>query len=81
MTYYWALLQHLVNLRDEFLMQKLQNESSPDVSTLSIPREKLSTASQTDLSGDVSFTVMSILYNFVRGNTAMMLQVIDINKH
>lgn len=29
------------------------SESSPDVSTLSLPQEKLSTASQTDLSGEL----------------------------
>ncbi|XP_022903657.2 protein kibra isoform X1 [Onthophagus taurus] len=43
------LMQSLAKLKDE--MTRLQLcESSPDASTLSLPQEKLSTASQTDLS-------------------------------
>lgn len=43
------LMQSLAKLKDDLTRLQLC-ESSPDVSTLSIPQEKLSTASQTDLS-------------------------------
>ncbi|CAB3386420.1 Hypothetical predicted protein [Cloeon dipterum] len=43
------LMQSLAKLKDDLTRLQL-SESSPDVSTLSIPMEKLSTASQTDLS-------------------------------
>ncbi|XP_050297590.1 protein kibra isoform X2 [Anthonomus grandis grandis] len=43
------LMQSLAKLKDDLTRLQL-SESSPDVSTLSIPQEKLSTASQTDLS-------------------------------
>lgn len=46
-----TLLQSLSRLKDEFLMNK-HGGSSPDVSTLSIPL-KSSTASQTDLRGEL----------------------------
>ena len=42
------LMQSLAKLKDDLTRLQL-SESSPDVSTLSIPQEKLSTASQTDL--------------------------------
>ncbi|KAF4531755.1 hypothetical protein B566_EDAN014495, partial [Ephemera danica] len=45
------LMQSLAKLKDDLTRLQL-SESSPDVSTLSIPQEKLSTASQTDLSGE-----------------------------
>jgi protein KIBRA len=48
------LMQSLAKLKDDLTRLQLC-ESSPDVSTLSLPQEKLSTASQTDLSGEVSF--------------------------
>lgn len=47
------LMQSLAKLKDDLTRLQLC-ESSPDVSTLSLPQEKLSTASQTDLSGEVS---------------------------
>src|SRR5271170_6176513 len=48
-----ALMQILARHKED--LTRLQTaESSPDVSTLSIPMEKFSTASQTDLSGEVS---------------------------
>lgn len=43
------LMQSLAKLKDDLTRLQL-SESSPDVSTLSLPQEKLSTASQTDLS-------------------------------
>lgn len=43
------LMQSLARLKDD--LSRLQ-PSSPDVSTLSLPQEKFSTASQTDLSGE-----------------------------
>lgn len=43
------LMQSLAKLKDDLTRLQLC-ESSPDVSTLSLPQEKLSTASQTDLS-------------------------------
>lgn len=43
------LLQSLAKLKDDLTRLQL-NEGSPDTSTLSLPQEKLSTASQTDLS-------------------------------
>ncbi|XP_044747979.1 protein kibra [Coccinella septempunctata] len=42
------LMQSLAKLKDDLTRLQL-SESSPDVSTLSLPQEKLSTASQTDL--------------------------------
>lgn len=48
----FIFFQSLSRLKDEFLMNK-HGGSSPDVSTLSIPL-KSSTASQTDLRGEVS---------------------------
>lgn len=47
------LMQSLAKLKDDLTRLQLC-ESSPDVSTFSIPQEKLSTASQTDLSELVS---------------------------
>ncbi len=55
------MLQSVARLKDEFLRTKLQGGSSPDVSTLSLPHERLSTASQTDLSGEVMYTHLVIL--------------------
>ena len=52
--YYY--LQSLARLKEEFLKTKIGG-SSPDVSTLSIPQEKLTTASQTDLRGEVIISV------------------------
>ncbi|XP_064608638.1 protein WWC2-like isoform X2 [Liolophura sinensis] len=46
------LMQCLARLKEEFLMVKGQGGSSPDVSTLSLPMERSSTASQTDLRGE-----------------------------
>ncbi|KAE8746785.1 hypothetical protein FOCC_FOCC006533 [Frankliniella occidentalis] len=46
------LMQSLAKLKDDLTRLQL-SESSPDVSTLSLPNEKLSTASQTDLSGEL----------------------------
>ncbi|PSN40195.1 hypothetical protein C0J52_12889 [Blattella germanica] len=46
------LMQSLAKLKDDLTRLQLC-ESSPDVSTLSLPQEKLSTASQTDLSGEL----------------------------
>ncbi|KAK7874477.1 hypothetical protein R5R35_001564 [Gryllus longicercus] len=46
------LMQSLAKLKDDLTRLQL-SESSPDVSTLSLPQEKLSTASQTDLSGEL----------------------------
>nr|XP_023013961.1 protein kibra isoform X1 [Leptinotarsa decemlineata] len=43
------LMQSLAKLKDDLTRLQL-SESSPDISTLSLPQEKLSTASQTDLS-------------------------------
>ncbi|KAJ3658274.1 hypothetical protein Zmor_010024 [Zophobas morio] len=43
------LMQSLAKLKDDLTRLQL-SEGSPDVSTLSLPQEKLSTASQTDLS-------------------------------
>lgn len=46
------LMQSLARLKDD--LTRLQSSgSSPDVSTLSLPMEHLSQASQTDLSGEV----------------------------
>lgn len=46
------LMQSLAKLKDDLTRLQL-SESSPDASTLSLPQEKLSTASQTDLSCDL----------------------------
>ncbi|XP_014298495.2 protein kibra isoform X1 [Microplitis demolitor] len=46
------LMQSLAQLKDELTRLQLC-ESSPDASTLSLPQDKLSTASQTDLSGEL----------------------------
>lgn len=46
------LMQSLAKLKDDLTRLQLC-ESSPDASTLSLPQEKLSTASQTDLSCEV----------------------------
>ncbi|RZC37858.1 Myosin tail 1, APG6, and/or AAA 27 domain containing protein [Asbolus verrucosus] len=43
------LMQSLAKLKDDLTRLQL-SEGSPDISTLSLPQEKLSTASQTDLS-------------------------------
>ncbi|XP_974791.2 protein kibra isoform X1 [Tribolium castaneum] len=43
------LMQSLAKLKDDLTRLQL-SEDSPDISTLSLPQEKLSTASQTDLS-------------------------------
>ena len=53
------LMQELARLKDEFFINKLQGGSSPDVSTLSINNinEKISMASQTDLTEVKSFWV------------------------
>lgn len=51
------LMQSLAKLKDDLTRLQL-SESSPDVSTLSIPQEKLSTASQTDLSGEVRLSLV-----------------------
>ncbi|KAI4494396.1 hypothetical protein M0802_008888 [Mischocyttarus mexicanus] len=46
------LMQSLAKLKDELTRLQLC-EGSPEASTLSLPQEKLSTASQTDLSGEL----------------------------
>ncbi|KAK3922478.1 Protein kibra [Frankliniella fusca] len=46
------LMLSLAKLKDDLTRLQL-SESSPDVSTLSLPSERLSTASQTDLSGEL----------------------------
>lgn len=46
------LMQSLAKLKDDLTRLQL-GEASPDLSTLSIPQEKLSTASQTDLCADL----------------------------
>nr|CAH0105309.1 unnamed protein product [Daphnia galeata] len=47
------LMASLSRLRDDLTRLKpLNNDMSPDLSTLSLPQEKFSTASQTDLSGE-----------------------------
>lgn len=46
------LMQSLAKLKDDLTRLQLC-ESSPEISTLSLPQEKLSTASQTDLSYDI----------------------------
>lgn len=46
------LMQSLAKLKDDLTRLQL-SESSPEASTLSLPQEKLSTASQTDLSCDL----------------------------
>jgi len=56
------LMQSLAKLKDDLTRLQLC-ESSPDVSTLSLPQEKLSTASQTDLSGEVSFDLHRNMYS------------------
>ena len=49
------LMASLSRLRDDLTRLKpLNNDLSPDLSTLSLPQEKFSTASQTDLSGRFS---------------------------
>ena len=45
-------MQSLAQLKDELTRLQLC-EGSPEASTLSLPQEKLSTASQTDLSGEI----------------------------
>jgi len=48
------LMASLSRLRDDLTRLKpLNNDTSPDLSTLSLPQEKFSTASQTDLSGNL----------------------------
>lgn len=50
------LMASLSRLRDDLTRLKpLNNDLSPDLSTLSLPQEKFSTASQTDLSGLLVF--------------------------
>ena len=50
------LMASLSRLRDDLTRLKpLNNDMSPDLSTLSLPQEKFSTASQTDLSGMVFY--------------------------
>ncbi|XP_037303456.1 protein kibra isoform X1 [Manduca sexta] len=46
------LMQSLAKLKDDLTRLQL-GEASPDLSTLSLPQEKLSTASQTDLCADL----------------------------
>lgn len=49
------LMASLSRLRDDLTRLKpLNNDMSPDLSTLSLPQEKFSTASQTDLSGRIN---------------------------
>lgn len=50
---YLRSLQSVARLKEEFSLHKPHEGSSPDVSTLSLPQETFSTASQTDLSGEV----------------------------
>lgn len=54
------LMQSLAKLKDDLTRLQLCNESSPDASTLSIPPVS-NTASQTDLSGEVKYSVFFIL--------------------
>lgn len=55
------LMLSLAKLKDDLTRLQL-SESSPDVSTLSLPSEKLSTASQTDLSGEVWMSFSFLWY-------------------
>ena len=48
------LMASLSRLRDDLTRLKPLNDLSPDLSTLSLPQEKFSTASQTDLSGELA---------------------------
>lgn len=48
-----SLMQSLAKLKDDLTRLQLCSDSSPDISTLSLPLDKLSTASQTDLSGEL----------------------------
>lgn len=58
------LMLSLAKLKDDLTRLQL-SESSPDVSTLSLPSEKLSTASQTDLSGEVSLGMKTLTFLIV----------------
>ncbi|XP_013389422.1 protein KIBRA isoform X3 [Lingula anatina] len=54
------LMQSLARLKEDFLLSKLQSESSPSVSLLSLQYERPSTASQTDVSGEYLDTKMRL---------------------
>lgn len=69
------LMQSLARLKEEFLKTKIGG-SSPDVSTLSIPQEKLTTASQTDLRGEYGLTSSRYLAEITR----LRLQYNDTKK-
>ena len=60
--------QSLARLKDDVLANKVpEGSSSPDVSTLSLPPfERLNTASQTDLSGEVCIEIFSYRIWFTR---------------
>ena len=58
------LLGSLARLKDELTRLQPSDGSSPDISTFSLPTEKLSTASQTDLSGEVSINFVKNLLSF-----------------
>lgn len=62
------LMRSLAKLKDDLTRLQL-GESSPDVSTLSLPAsDKLSTASQTDLSGEVGCEHLCYLVScFING--------------
>lgn len=68
------LMASLSRLRDDLTRLKpLNNDMSPDLSTLSLPQEKFSTASQTDLSGTERFftnnsTVLIMEFNLKQVN-------------
>lgn len=54
------LFQSVARLKEDFLQRKIGG-SSPDVSTLCIPQEKSTTASQTDLRGEVICVLSSLI--------------------
>ncbi|KAL4231016.1 regulation of hippo signaling [Mactra antiquata] len=59
------LMQSLAKLKEDFLRTKIGG-SSPDVSTLCIPHEKSTTASQTDLRGEFGMTSNRYLAEITR---------------
>lgn len=51
-----GFVQSVARLKEDVLRTGLRTGSSPDVSTLLLPQERTNTASQTDLSGEVSIS-------------------------
>ena len=70
------LIHSLARLKDDLTRIQAQ-DSSPDVSTLSLVQEKLSTASQTDLSGEVN---MLFFFKYCV-NSAKVLPKTDLLGH